>query len=139
MFTDPTAGYPPASLSPTTRAAVRVLLAHRLGDGQPVTRAQVLAELVAGYPPATGGGIRPTGVIVELLHPARPDVPAAAPAPVATPDPTPDVAVTFAEAAERLKLSVATVRRYSAPSSGKLVRLGTGVSLASLVALEAGR
>ncbi|EIV92950.1 hypothetical protein FraQA3DRAFT_2623 [Frankia sp. QA3] len=50
-------------------------------------------------------------------------------------DQVPDSAVSFADAAARLGLSTGTVHRYCAPSSGKLRRVGTGVSLASVEAL----
>ncbi len=139
----PAGAQPPAPLTPTRRAAVRIALAHALGDGRPVTRAQIISDL---FPPAVAHPV-PAGVTLT----EEPATPLPAPnavvflAPV-TPDEepvrddaTPNAVVSFVDAAARLGLSAATARRYAAPSSGKLVRLGTGVSLASLVALEAGR
>ncbi len=133
---------PDRPLSPTQRAAVRVALAHALGAGRPVTREQVIAELFPAAATPAPASATPAAISVELLpDPATVDVPGVPtpdPDPVAS-DPTPDVAVSFAEAAERLGLSIATVRRYSAPSSGRLTRLGTGVSRASITSLEASR
>ncbi|KQC39238.1 hypothetical protein [Frankia sp. ACN1ag] len=139
----PAGAQPPATLTPTQRAAVRIALAHALGAGRPITRAQIISDL---FPPAVAHPV-PAGVTpaeepvtplsvpnaVVFLAPVTPDE-----EPV-TPDATMDEVVSFMDAAVRLGLSVATTRRYAAPSSGKLVRLGTGVSRASLVALEAGR
>lgn len=109
---------PAVRLTPTERARVRQRLAQRLGEGAPVSRAQVLAELRAG-------GAGPAGDVRV--------------SPSVTPDAAPDEVVTFAAAAARLGVSVATAKRYAAPSSGKLVRLGDGVSRAGLEALAATR
>ncbi len=132
-----------SALTPRERAQVRQALAHRLGTGLPVTRGQIITDLFGGpAAPALAGPAAPAAepvisapapMAVVFLEPVTPDGQSV------TPDGTPDSVVGFAEAAARLGLSVATARRYAAPSSGKLVRLGTGVSLASLVALEAGR
>ncbi|CAI7978872.1 conserved hypothetical protein [Frankia sp. Hr75.2] len=120
---------PGGHLSPTGRARVRQLLARRLGEGLAATRATVLAELHTSRPAA--GGITPVDISVTLVtSPDRPD---------ATPDPTPDAPVTFAAAADRLGVSVATAKRYAAPSSGKLARLGDGISRVSLEAMAATR
>ncbi len=128
----PAGAQPPATLTPTQRAAVRVALAHALGDGRPVTRAQIITDLLPPVAVLVPPVVTPTCISVELLpDPATVDVPA--------PDPTPDVAVSFGEAAGYLGLSVSTIRRYSAPSSGRLVRLHTGVSLASVEALAGAR
>ncbi|ONH61297.1 hypothetical protein CcI49_06825 [Frankia sp. CcI49] len=109
---------PVVRLTPTERARVIQRQAQQLGDGAPVSRAQVLAELRAGGAGSAGDG------------PVSPPV---------TPDAAPDAVVSFAAAAAELRVSVATVRRYAAPSSGKLVRLGDGVSAASLGALAGAR
>jgi hypothetical protein len=138
----------PPALTPTQRAAVRVRLAHRLGDGLPVTRAQVLAELRLTPAPAVSPDRTINVDIVNVDRPAGPACQGATPAPAVvfvepvTPDRpavTPDAVVSFAAAASRLGVSVATARRYAAPSSGKLTRAGDGVTLASVEALAGAR
>ncbi|SQD96265.1 conserved hypothetical protein [Parafrankia sp. Ea1.12] len=113
----------PPRLTPTERARLVIRHAYRAGTGEPVTRADVLDELLAERPPSPMTG-------TELRSSVSPDV---------TPDPTPDAPVTFAAAAVRLGVSVATAKRYAAPSSGKLVRQGDGVTRASLEAVAATR
>lgn len=120
----------PPRLTPTMRARVRQTLARRLGDGQAVTRAEVLAELYPPPPPAAPVAVpAPVGFSVALVPTQPRPVPA----------PRPDRAVSVSEAAGRLGYSEATIRRYLTPSSGKLVRLGDGVSLASVEALAGAR
>ncbi|WP_205446814.1 hypothetical protein [Candidatus Frankia alpina] len=132
----------PTRLTPTRRAAVMVRLCYELGSGRPATRADIVREMF-GAPTVAISGISPTDVAVTLASPVF--VAPAAPdhqgddvvsrdAPV---DQAPDSVVSFADAAARLGLSIGTVRRYCAPSSGKLRRVGTGVSLASVEALAA--
>ncbi|CAI7975466.1 conserved exported hypothetical protein [Frankia sp. Hr75.2] len=110
-------------LSPTQRARVVIRHAFLAGSGVPITRADVIDELLAERAPSLVTG-------TELRSSVSPDV---------TPDPTPDAPVTFAAAAVRLGVSVATAKRYAAPSSGKLVRQGDGVSRVSLEAMAATR
>jgi hypothetical protein len=100
---------PRRPLTPRQRAAVRKALAAAIGDGQPASRHDVTRDLF---------GARPSTPAVKLT--------------------TPDTAVGLADAAARLGVSVNTVKRYLAPSSGKLRRLGDGVSLASLQVLAGG-
>lgn len=136
----------PARLGPTQRAAVRIAMARAFGEGRPVTREQVIRDLY-GTPtldvpaPACNNDaqahtVTPTlAVVFAAPPPVTPDV-----TPDwldAHPDQDPDSAVSFVEAARMTGLTVGTVRRYAAPSSGKLRRLGTGVSLASVEALRA--
>ncbi|MCM3920726.1 helix-turn-helix domain-containing protein [Frankia sp. AiPs1] len=127
------------NLTPTQRAAVRIAMAHRLADGLPVTREQLVRKLF-GPPVIAVATVRP--VEVATLAPSLAVV-FVEPPPV-TPDVTPDgvdvhpdQVITFTEAARMTGLSVGTVRRYCAPSSGKLRRSGTGVSLASIEAMAA--
>jgi hypothetical protein len=103
-------------LTPRQRSQVRQALASAIGDGRAATRDQVAAELFGG----------PT-------EPVTPD-----PTPDA-PVTTPDTEVSIPVAAARLGLAEKTVRRYLAPSSGKLARLGGGVSHASVERFEASR
>lgn len=115
-----------ARLTATQRARVRQALASALGTGRPATRADVIAELFDSL--ATIG----TTCISVTLIASRPEAPV-------IPDATADTVVSFADAAARLGLTADTIRRYAAPSSGKLCRLGSGVSLASVTALMARR
>ncbi len=139
-------------LTPTRRAAVRLALAHAFGAGRLVTREQIITDLFGPLAvtattlpvspdstpaepntTATAAPFPGAGAAVVFLEPVIPDE-----QPI-SPDPTPDVAVSFAAAAARLGLSVGTVRRYAAPSSDKLVRLGDGISSASVERLAAAR
>ncbi len=132
-------------LTSTQRAAVMVRLCYELGSGRPATRADIIRDLF-GAPTVATNGITPTDVAVTLAPPLAPvfvapvvpdhqgDDVVRRDAPV---DQAPDSVVSFADAAARLGLSIGTVRRYCAPSSGKLRRVGTGVSLASVEALAA--
>ena len=113
-------------LTQRQRAAVRLALASAAGDGLPTTREQVVAELFGA--PATARD----AITVELVA----TTPTTTPGVPVTPA---DGAVSLADAAARLGLTVKTVRRYLAPSSGKLARLGDGVSLASVEAVAAAR
>ncbi|WP_261555534.1 hypothetical protein [Frankia tisae] len=127
----------PTRLTPMMRAAVMIRLCHEVGQGRPATREQIVRELY-GAPTVATNAATPTDVAVTLA-------PEVAPVFVAPTVPDhqdvsrdvqePDIAVSFADAAARLGLSISTVRRYAAPSSGRLRRLGTGVSLASVEAL----
>lgn len=122
----------PPRLSPLQRARVIVRLAHRLGSGEPVTRADILDELTAPPAPVVpAGGITVTAAEPEPVTPDRPLI-AHATAGQA------DEIVSFADAAVRLGVSLSTAKRYAAPSSGRLIRLGSGVSSASLEALAGG-
>lgn len=115
-------------------------MARALGEGRPVTREQIIRELYGAPVPAAPGRpdvvVTPTRLAPLFVEPPiGPDV--TPDGPDAHLDPAPDSAVSFAEAAERLGVTVGTVRRYAAPSSGKLRRLGTGVTLASVESLAA--
>ncbi|WP_261554206.1 hypothetical protein [Frankia tisae] len=134
-----------STLTPTQRAAVRIAMARAFGEDRLVTREQITRELY-GTPTVVTNGITPTDVAATLAPPLAPvfvapvvpdhqgDDVVRRDAPV---DQAPDSVVSFADAAARLRLSIGTVRRYCAPSSGKLRRVGTGVSLASVEALAA--
>jgi hypothetical protein len=109
----------PLTLTHRQRTAVRLELASRIGDGRAATRDQIASEL--------------------FDSPAAPAPALACGDADVTPDTRPDQELTVAEAAARLGLRVQSVRRYLAPSSGKLARLGGGVSLASVQRFEASR
>jgi hypothetical protein len=119
--------------SRSSEAEVTKAYCWALGEGLAVTRREVRADLEAWRVRA---GLAPA--------PAAPAAPAE-PAPAApTPAPPlrlvhPDRALTLAEAAARLGATEATVRRYLAPSAGRLARLDGGVSAASVTAYEARR
>ncbi|MCM3921717.1 hypothetical protein ND748_08575 [Frankia sp. AiPs1] len=123
-------------LTPMMRAAVMIRLCHELGEGRPATREQIIRDLY-GAPIVANNADTPTDVAVTLA----PEVAPVFVAPTVPDhqdvivDQEPDIAVSFADAAARLGLSIGTVRRYCAPSSGKLLRVGIGVSLASVDAL----
>ncbi|WP_041253574.1 hypothetical protein [Frankia sp. EAN1pec] len=110
-------------ISPTERARVVIRHAHLAGSGLPVTRADVIADLAT----LDGRGF-PDGKPAVTPDPEPP-----------LPDPAPDDIVTLDVAAARLSVSVATIRRYCAPSSGRLIRAGSGVTRASLEAVAATR
>jgi hypothetical protein len=95
-------------LRPRQRAAVRQALAAEIGAGGAGDRHKIAAR---------------------LFGPPRADVDVVAPL---------DAAVAVAVAAVRLGVAPATVRRYLAPSSGKLARLGSGVCPKSLDKLAGG-
>ncbi len=124
------------TLTPTQRAAVIVRLCHELGSGRPATRADIIRDLF-GAPIVATNGVTPTDVAVTLASPLAPVfvAPTVPDHQDVIVDQVPDSVVSFADAAARLGLSVGTVRRYCAPSSGKLRRVDTGVSLASVDAL----
>lgn len=154
-------------ITPTERARLVIRHAFLAGGGEPITRADVLAALdrdpttLVGSDPITP--ITPTPVDPDPAPdsrstPGRPDpAPQVDPDPDPTsqvdpgstrisPDPTPitpaqapDDVVSLGDAATRLGVSVATVRRYCAPSSGRLIRQGDGVTRASLEAAAATR
>lgn len=100
-------------LRPRQRAAVRQALAAAIGDGQATTHQEVSRALFCA-PPAEPRPATSADVVV-----------------------TPDEEVTVPDAAARLGVAQKTVRRYLAPSSGKLSRLGNGISLRSVEALAA--
>ncbi len=127
-------------LTPTQRAAVVIELARRLGEGRPVSRADVVRDLYGAFTLAPAR--TDPDSVVTLAPPPAPLAPLFVEPPALDngqdhDDVPPDAVVSFVEAAARLGLSVATVRRYAAPSSGKLVRLGAGVSLASVASMAA--
>lgn len=109
-------------LTPRQRAQVRQAMASALGAGQTVTRDQVAAELFGA-------------TAAKASHVA--ERPATCDDAAVTPDVTTDEEVTIPDAAARLGLKAQSVRRYLAPSSGKLRRLGAGVSLRSIERLAA--
>ncbi len=129
-------------LTPTQRAAVVIEQARRLGEGRPVSRADVVRVLF-GQPDVALDRTE-SGPVVTLAPPLA-LVPLFVQPPVTDGhqdhggEDEPDTVASFADAARRLGLAVATARRYAAPSAGKLVRLGTGVSLASVERLAASR
>lgn len=115
-------------LTASQRAAVMIRLAYEAGrGGPPVSRADLIAQM---FPVADPGADKSaTSINVGQVHEdGGPD-----PAPVLPPD----VEISYAAAAERLGVAVATIKRYARPSSGRLVRMGDGVSAASVEALRA--
>ncbi|WP_026239699.1 helix-turn-helix domain-containing protein [Parafrankia discariae] len=151
-------------ITPTERARLVIRHAFLAGSGAPITRADVLATLVGSDPVTPDRGritstpVDPTpapdgGSTSTRLDPAPQVDPDPAPTSQVdpgstriTPEPTPitpgqapDDAVSITAAATRLGVSVATIRRYCAPSSGRLIRVGSGVTRASLEALAATR
>ncbi|MCK9922469.1 hypothetical protein MXD61_11355 [Frankia sp. AgPm24] len=108
-------------MSSRERAEVTKLLCWAIGEGYRVGRVEILADL--------DGWRRRAGLVPTAVKLAAPVAPAPSPLPAC-----PDRAVGLAEAARLLEISEVTVRRYLAPSSGRLARLDGGVSLASIEA-----
>ncbi len=108
-----------------SEAEVTKVLCWALGEDQRVSRREIRADLDAwriraglAPAPAPAAPALPAPVLVRV-HPDRP--------------------LTVAEAAARLEVSERTVRRYLAPSAGRLARLDGGVSEASVTAYAARR
>ncbi len=122
-------------LTPTQRAAVVMRLAYETGrGGPPMSRADLVARMFP-TPDATPDRLMTSsndGQAYAVEDGTSAPIPGAD-----RPAPAPDVEITFAAAAARLGVAVATVKRYVRPSSGRLVRMGDGVSLASVEALAA--
>lgn len=123
-------------LTPRQRATVRIRLAQAIGEGRPVDRHVVIAEMFGtdapvSSPDATLTAEPVTPVPVLAVAFLAPDI--------VTPDAVPDEVVSWVDAAEMVGVSVATCKRYAAPSSGKLTRVDDGVSLMSVRALSAPR
>lgn len=129
-------------MTQTERSEIRQILAAALGQGHRIGRAEILADL-DGWRERTG---RPRRDQAPAAAPSeQPETAPAAPrlvlVPSATPEPQPaaDRALTVAEAAQLLRIAAASVRRYLAPSDGRLARLAGGVSEASVTAYAARR
>ncbi len=119
-------------LTPTQRAALMIRLAYESGrGGPPVSRADLIARMFPAPVPAQSAPA--TSINVHQAH----EDGGSDPAPVLPPGPPPDVEVSYADAAARLGVAVSTIKRYIRPSSGRLVRMGDGVSAASVEALRA--
>lgn len=119
----------PPRLTPTQRARVVIRHAHLAGTGMPVTRADVLDELLAETMP-------PPSLPVADPEPSPSDQGRITPP---TPGQSADDVVSLDAAATLLGVSISTIRRYMAPSSGRLTRSGDGVTRASLEAMAAQR
>ncbi|EIV90823.1 hypothetical protein FraQA3DRAFT_0229 [Frankia sp. QA3] len=126
-------------LTPTQRAAVMIRLAYEAGrGGPPVSRADLIDRMFPTPDPPPD--IPATGINIRQADEGGGSDPAPAPPPDLPADSRTrpgDVEITFAAAAERLGVTVATVKRYARPSSGRLVRMGDGVSSASVEDLAA--
>lgn len=121
--------FSPPRLSPLQRArAVQWQAWAAARTDRPVTRADAVAATLDRDP------ITPVGSAPDPEPPLS-DHPPITPAIAGQADEV----VSFTEAAARLGISPATARRYAAPSSGRLIRLGDGVTLASLEACAATR